>query len=148
RRAGVPDVVARTTGTVNDAPLTATDLRLLVPSVGGSPSSYGAGSQQEALAVRSSSQPHPPDIRLLELSKPNTGGLGSKYTATVRWGDGTQSRESVLGSGGTLWVTGNHAYQQPGNYLAEVTLQEGNELPQVFTVKVTATPWTEGSSRS
>src|SRR5439155_14247971 len=49
---------------------------------------------------------------------------GKRYQAWVTWGDGGESAAVVYGSGTALWVGGNHAYANPGLYLAVVRIWE------------------------
>lgn len=45
--------------------------------------------------------------------------------AVIDWGDGTRTDGTITaGSGGTLVVSGNHAYAQTGSYTAEVTVDD------------------------
>jgi hypothetical protein len=50
---------------------------------------------------------------------------GSALRATIDWGDGAQTAGTIgPGAGGTLVVTGNHAYAKSGNYTAIVTVDD------------------------
>src|SRR5262249_10188963 len=44
------------------------------------------------------------------------------FVATVDWGDGTTTTETVVGSGGSFSVTGSHTYAQNGQDLITVSI--------------------------
>jgi hypothetical protein len=62
----------------------------------------------------------------------NTNMQASQFTATITWGDGTQSSGTVSGSNGTFTVLGTHTYavdsiDQPGGvYPVTVTITDPN----------------------
>ena len=56
------------------------------------------------------------------ITDPNTSATASAYTATINWGDGTNSPGTIGGSNGSFTVTGNHAYATVGSFPVAVTI--------------------------
>jgi hypothetical protein len=62
-------------------------------------------------------------------------------TALIDWGDGVRSAGTITpGPGGTLLVAGDHAYAQPGGYLARVTVDDSSGPDQSKEVDVAVAP--------
>jgi hypothetical protein len=51
--------------------------------------------------------------------------VADTHSATIEWGDGSQSAGSVTESAGAGTVSGSHAYAQPGVYIVSVTVSDG-----------------------
>ncbi len=56
------------------------------------------------------------------ITDPNLSATASAYTATVNWGDGTNSSGTISGTSGSFTVTGSHAYAAVGSYPVAVTI--------------------------
>jgi hypothetical protein len=56
------------------------------------------------------------------FTDPNANDLASGYSATVNWGDGTQSTGSVTGSAGFFDILAGHLYSSAGVYRPTVQL--------------------------
>jgi hypothetical protein len=55
----------------------------------------------------------------------DSNDASADITATVNWGDGTASSGTIVPEGGGAFtVTGSHGYALPGNYTANVTVQD------------------------
>ncbi|HJT36557.1 MAG TPA: TIGR03118 family protein, partial [Pirellulales bacterium] len=54
----------------------------------------------------------------------NSAAKASDFTASIDWGDGTTTTGSVVGSGATISVTGNHTYAEEGSYPLRVALAD------------------------
>jgi hypothetical protein len=57
----------------------------------------------------------------------NTLDAAESYTATIYWGDGTNSNGVVEGGAGAFNVSGTHAYATPGNYAISVTIADADQ---------------------
>ena len=64
------------------------------------------------------------DYLIAAFDSADTGDAATGYEAWVRWGDGTSSAATVYGSAGHFWVGGDHAYENPGAYLAVVYVRD------------------------
>jgi hypothetical protein len=86
---------------VADAPLTAT----------GVPVNATAGSQFSAPVAT--------------FTDADPAGTASDYTATINWGDGSNSAGTISAApGGGFGVTGSHTYASPGTYTTSVTIND------------------------
>jgi hypothetical protein len=57
--------------------------------------------------------------------------------AVIDWGDGTTTGGTIApGSGGTFQVAGNHAYAQPGSYVAQVTVDDSSGPEQTKQIDI------------
>jgi PKD repeat protein len=66
-----------------------------------------------------------------------TSALPIDFTATIDWGDATESAGTVSGGSGSFSVSGTHTYAAAGTYLVTVTLSE--DSPGTASVTVTST---------
>jgi hypothetical protein len=88
------------------------------------------------------------NLTVASFQDSNTSVQASQFTATITWGDGTQSNGTVSGSNGTFTVQGTHTYvvdsiDQPGGiYPATVTISDpsGNTLTSNGMVRVVRPP--------
>lgn len=65
----------------------------------------------------------------------------AKPTALIDWGDGTSTGATIAaGPSGTFLVAGNHAYAQPGSYIAQVTVDDSSGPEQTKQIAVTVAP--------
>jgi beta-galactosidase GanA len=55
--------------------------------------------------------------------------LGTRFAATVDWGDGTSSDALVSGTGATRTVSGDHGYAKAGRYAVTVQLRDAYGSP-------------------
>jgi hypothetical protein len=53
----------------------------------------------------------------------------SDYGATINWGDGSSSAGTIVASGGSLSVTGDHLYVEEGKYTITVTIKHDSATP-------------------
>ena len=61
--------------------------------------------------------------------------------ATIDWGDGTRTSGAIApGAGGTLVVTGSHAYAETGSYTAQVTVDDSSGPEQTSQAQVEVAP--------
>jgi streptogramin lyase len=70
-------------------------------------------------------------------------GTGAKDSASIQWGDGTNSSGHVVPEGnGQYEVLGTHTYNVPGTYNISVQISGSNILPTAFssTAQVTQAP--------
>lgn len=51
-------------------------------------------------------------------------GTVADYTATITWGDGSNSTGTIMASGGSFIVSGDHAYPKHTSYAASVTITD------------------------
>ncbi len=67
-----------------------------------------------------------------------------EFTATINWGDGTQSDEGIIDGGdGNFTVTGNHVYARAGSYITSVAITDGFQtISANGAIAVSATPLT------
>ncbi len=67
-----------------------------------------------------------------------SGGVADGYTATVDWGDGSETDRADIAAAtlGNYPVSGRHAYTQPGVYQATITVADG---VSTFTALATIT---------
>jgi hypothetical protein len=85
------------------------------------------------------------NLTVASFQDSNSSLQASQFTATIQWGDGTQSSGTVVGGNGTFSVQGTHTYavdsiDQPGGaYQVTVTISDpsGNTLTSNGTVMVT-----------
>jgi hypothetical protein len=63
-------------------------------------------------------------------------GTAGTFTATIDWGDGTQSLGTVTGSSGVFSVTGSHAYAEKGRYTVKTSVAgtEGSTAEASFAL--------------
>ena len=66
----------------------------------------------------------------------NPSVLVTDFTATIDWGDGTQSDGVITASGGTLSVSGGHTYSHKGSFTVSVSLTGAASATAIGTVKV------------
>ncbi len=61
--------------------------------------------------------------------------------ATIDWGDGTRTSGAIApGAGGTLVVTGSHAYAETGSYTAQVTVDDSGGPEQTSQTQIQVGP--------
>jgi hypothetical protein len=107
------------TATVTDAPLTASSVN------------------QSATA----GQPFSATVATLTDADP--GGVSSDYSATISWGDGTDSTGTVsAGASGFFMVSGSHTWATAGSDTVTVTISDGggSTATTSFTATVSAPP--------
>jgi hypothetical protein len=88
------------------------------------------------------------DLTVASFQDSNSSVQASQFTATIQWGDGTQSNGTVVGGNGTFSVQGSHTYavdsiDQPGGaYQVTVTISDpsGNTLTSNGGVTVVRPP--------
>jgi hypothetical protein len=64
------------------------------------------------------------NVVLATFADNNTANLASDFTATIDWGDGTNSVGTVSGSGAAYTVSGSHTYATAGQDTIVVTLTD------------------------
>ena len=71
----------------------------------------------------------------------DTTMLSSDFTASVDWGDGSQSAGNVTGASGSFSVTANHTYDTAGDYTVSVAVYDvaGNSDSTSFPTTVAET---------
>jgi uncharacterized repeat protein (TIGR01451 family) len=75
-----------------------------------------------ALTVPSSISLGTPTNASFSFSDDNTGAPVSDFTATIDWGDGSNSPGVLSGSGGSYVASGSHTYAAAGAYTITVTV--------------------------
>ena len=77
----------------------------------------------------------------------NTSATASDFTATINWGDGSTSIETVSGGSGGFNILGPHVYNNEGTYTASITVMNSSgplastqELLQIQDAPLTAGP--------
>jgi hypothetical protein len=69
----------------------------------------------------------------------NTTNVGSDFTATITWGDGTTSTGIVTGGGGLLTVIGTHTYSDEGSFTVTVSIADDGTGTATSSANSTAT---------
>jgi hypothetical protein len=90
----------------------------------------------------------PSNLTVASFTDSDTSLPASSFTATINWGDGTQSSGTVVGSNGTFQVQGTHTYAQDsldqsgGVYTVTVTVSDssGDTLTSSSAVTVLRPP--------
>jgi hypothetical protein len=102
--------------------------------VADAPLSAGAGSTVNATPGQ------PFAASLASFSDQNPGAPASDFSATVTWGDGSQSAGTVSSAGSRFQVTASHAYASAGSFAAAVTITDkgGSQARAQATVDVAA----------
>jgi hypothetical protein len=77
---------------------------------------------------------------LVGFKDQNPGAPGSDFSATVTWGDGSQSAGTVSAGGSGFLVTASHTYAAAGSFAAAVTVTDrgGSQARAQTTVDVAA----------
>ncbi|MBV9123151.1 MAG: hypothetical protein JO112_07330, partial [Planctomycetes bacterium] len=85
---------------------------------------------------------------LATFSDPAWASGTSGYQALIRWGDSATSGGTLVAQGNGSWaVEGSHTYALPGNYTAQVVLQDDSSLPVLTTTSVHVSPATPPDPR-
>jgi PKD repeat protein len=81
-------------------------------------------------------------LQVASFTTSNPNAMASDFSATITWGDGTQSAGVVTESNGQFQVTGSHTYAADGNYAVQVTVtdQYGATLSTTGAVSVVRDP--------
>jgi PKD repeat protein len=84
----------------------------------------------------------PATLQVASFTSSNPNAVASNFSATITWGDGTQSAGVVTGSNGQFQVTGTHTYAADGSYAVQVAVadQYGDTLSTTGTVSVVRDP--------
>jgi hypothetical protein len=97
--------------------------------------------------VNFSAQPGVPLSNRVVASFTDPGGpelspkIASHYSATIDWGDGSQPTSgTILFSGGTFTVSGNHTYALTGLYILHVTIAHESAPPTTVSDLVLVFP--------
>jgi hypothetical protein len=70
----------------------------------------------------------------------DTAGVVSNYTADVDWGDGSTSLGTVVGSGDSWAIAGNHVYATAGSYPVAVRIYDRGGATAIATGLVQVAP--------
>lgn len=62
-----------------------------------------------------------PVAHIIDTSEVNSPG---DFTATIDWGDGSQSSGQLAGTGGEFTVSGSHTYAEDGNYTVQSVVSD------------------------
>ena len=79
------------------------------------------------------------NVSVATFTDPTADSSASDYTASINWGDGSNSTGTVGGTAGSYTVTGSHTYAEHGSYGVTVTITDGDTPTNVTTTTSTAT---------
>ena len=68
----------------------------------------------------------------------DTANVGSDFSATINWGDGTTTAGTITGSSGAFTVDGSHTYATAGQFTITVTGADDSPGTATFTTTSTA----------
>lgn len=83
------------------------------------------------------------DATVATFSDPDPLATAGEYSATIHWGDGSESSGVVSGTGGAFSVSGSHTYAEEGSYEATVQI---NDLDNSFNGATTTSTATIGDA--
>lgn len=87
---------------------------------------------QVDLASAEEAQALPGDTDVASFTDANLSDIGSGFTATIVWGDGTTTTgATVVGSNGSFTVEGGHTYNDEGSFAASVTIVRNADNSQL-----------------
>jgi len=73
------------------------------------------------------------------FTDPDVLARAGEYSATIEWGDGSESSGAVSGSGGAFRVSGSHTYTEEGSYKLTVKISDMDNAGNTATTTSTAT---------
>ena len=83
------------------------------------------------------------DVVLATFTDDDPNGMVGDYTATIDWGDGTDTTSGIIAAGtdpGTFTVTGSHTYDAPASSPIVVTVQDVGGSQDSVTLAMANTP--------
>jgi len=73
------------------------------------------------------------------FTDPDASATADQYSATIEWGDGTESSGTVSGSGGEFSVSGSHTYAEEGSYTVTTKIGDVDNPSNTAIATSTAT---------
>jgi hypothetical protein len=73
------------------------------------------------------------------FTDPDPLAAANEYSATIKWGDGSESTGTVSGSGGEFSVSGSHTYAEEGSYPITVQISDVDNSSNTATATSSAT---------
>ncbi|HJT33913.1 MAG TPA: DUF4214 domain-containing protein [Pirellulales bacterium] len=61
---------------------------------------------------------------IAQILTKNTSNPSGDFTATIDWGDGSQSAGQLTGTGGVFTLSGSHTYAEDGNYTVQSVVSD------------------------
>jgi hypothetical protein len=120
-----------TTTLADDAPGTATST--VTANVGEADSLDGSGVPITAAAGTDFIGP------VAVFTSTYSGNVGSGFTASIDWGDGTTTAGEVVGAGGVYTVNGDHTYANSGTFAVSVQVSDNGQGTAFANPRTTAT---------